>query len=142
VALLYPTLRISNFFPTDSLVDVARSISEPRASSLQFRFEQDKQLLERASQRFLFDWGRFGRNQVYVEDWKGDAADTSVTDGRWAVLCLGDRNRSFFVWNVKVKRVHCDVKNFSLLWLVEVQLDEARLRLGRRMHSVVLASGP
>ena len=40
--------------------------------------------MDRASQRFFFGWGRYGRNRIFNE--RGE--DTSVSDGRW-VLTLG-----------------------------------------------------
>ncbi len=85
LALLYPLLRISEIFPTHVLVNVAAAVNEPRAYSLQFRFEQEEALLQRASERPWFGWGRFGRNRVYKEDWQGVGVDTSVTDGRWII---------------------------------------------------------
>ena len=50
--------------------------------SLKFRFDNEDQLLDRAWQRFLFGWGRFGRNRVYDDD---SGRDVSVTDGRWII---------------------------------------------------------
>jgi hypothetical protein len=88
LALSYPLTRIAEAFPTNLLVDMAKSISVDRADSLQFRFDQEEQLLRHASERFLFGWGRFGRNRVYVESWEGVGADASVTDGRW-IITLG-----------------------------------------------------
>ena len=41
-------------------------------------------MLERASERILFGWGRFGRSRVYNEY----GSDISVTDGRW-IITLG-----------------------------------------------------
>ena len=86
VALLYPALRIYDLFPTSTLVELASAVNEQRASSLRYRFEQEGLLLERASQRFLFGWGRFGRNRVFVEDWRGIGGDSSVTDGLWIIV--------------------------------------------------------
>jgi hypothetical protein len=88
IALTYPIARIAEVFPTDTIINIAMSINAERASSLKFRFDQEEQLLERASQRFLFGWGRFGRSRVYVEDWRGVGVDASVTDGRW-IITLG-----------------------------------------------------
>jgi hypothetical protein len=85
LALLYPLLRISEVFPTRALVDIAETFDAARASSLQFRFDQEEALLDHASQRPWFGWGRFGRNRVYKEDWQGIGVDTSVTDGRWII---------------------------------------------------------
>jgi len=85
IALCYPLMRIVDIFPTSLIVSTATAINEPRAYSLEFRFEQEQQLVARAWQRPLFGWGRFGRSRIHVEDWQGLAADTSVTDGRWIV---------------------------------------------------------
>jgi hypothetical protein len=85
IALTYPITRIGEVFPTITILNIARSINDERADSLKFRFDQEEALLQHASQRFLFGWGRYGRNRVYVEDWQGVGVDASVTDGRWIV---------------------------------------------------------
>ena len=82
VALLYPTLRATDLFPTTHLVEMAASVSDDRAQSLKFRFDQEQQLLDHAWERFMFGWGRFGRNRVYDED---SGRDISITDGRWII---------------------------------------------------------
>jgi hypothetical protein len=88
LALTYPLLRIAEVFPTQELVDLSMAINEPRGYSLKFRFDQEEVLLERALQRFVFGWGRFGRSRVFVEDYRGIGGDASVTDGRW-IISLG-----------------------------------------------------
>lgn len=82
VALLFPILRAADLFPTHTLVELAESVSEDRAQSLKFRFDNENQLLAHAWQRSLFGWGRFGRNRVYDEE---SGRDVSVTDGRWII---------------------------------------------------------
>ena len=57
-------------------------MSNERAQSLKFRFDQEQQLLDHAWERFSFGWGRFGRNRVYDEE---SGRDLSVTDGRWII---------------------------------------------------------
>jgi hypothetical protein len=64
IALLYPVLRAADLVPTGPMVEFATSADADRAKSLQFRFDQEQQLLNHASERFLFGWGRFGRNRV------------------------------------------------------------------------------
>jgi hypothetical protein len=81
IATAYPLLRAADLVPTKYMLDVATSISQERAESLQVRFDNEQQLLERASKRFLFGWGRWGRSRVYDENGK----DVSITDGRWAI---------------------------------------------------------
>jgi hypothetical protein len=82
LALLYPTLRATDLFPTRALVELAQSVDEERAASLKFRFDNEDILLSRAWERFLMGWGRFGRSRVYDED---SGRDLSVTDGRWII---------------------------------------------------------
>ncbi len=86
IALLYPLLRIADLVPTRSMVEVATSFSVDRASSLETRFDQEKQLLAHASDRFLFGWGRYGRNLVYEA---GSGRNISIPDGRW-IITLGE----------------------------------------------------
>jgi hypothetical protein len=85
LALSYPILRMAEIFPTETTVELAAGLSEERANSLKFRFDQEERLLKRAAERPFFGWGRFGRNRVYQENWQGEGVDTSVTDGRWII---------------------------------------------------------
>jgi hypothetical protein len=85
IAIFYPVLRMADYFPTDELVSISSTFNQERADSLKFRFEQEQQLLARASERLFFGWGRYGRNRVYEED---SGRDTSTTDGLW-ILMLG-----------------------------------------------------
>ena len=81
IALSYPILRTMDLVPTTFLLETAESVSPERALSLQTRFTNERQLLDRASERFWFGWGRFGRSRVY-----GDTgADMSLTDGYWII---------------------------------------------------------
>jgi hypothetical protein len=58
------------------------SIGEDRAESLQFRFEQENQLIARALERPAFGWGGWGRNLVRDENDK----NVSVPDGLWIIV--------------------------------------------------------
>jgi hypothetical protein len=80
-SLLYPILRSVDVVPTTMMVQVAQSVSDDRAGSLQFRFFNEDQLLKRAFERPAFGWGRYGRSRVYSEYGR----DLSVTDGRWVI---------------------------------------------------------
>jgi hypothetical protein len=81
VALLYPITRATNVFPTDLVDDLATSLvsDSQRIASLNERFKNEKQLLERASSRFLFGWGTYGRGLTYDEYGR----NTSPIDGVW-----------------------------------------------------------
>jgi hypothetical protein len=84
LAVAYPLLRVTDLVPTKYMLDAAVLANQERADSLEFRFHQERQLLERASQRILFGWGRWGRSRIYDESGK----NVSITDGRW-IITLG-----------------------------------------------------
>lgn len=85
LAVAYPLLRGANLVPVEWLVTQAESIEVDRALSLDFRLQNEAVLLDRASEKPLFGWGSWGRNQLY------DPNDPSgkmltVTDGRWIIV--------------------------------------------------------
>jgi hypothetical protein len=80
IGLLYPILRTADFIPTAAMIEAAKLISTDRADSLSTRFEQEDQLLKHASDRFVFGWGRFGRNRVFDAN---SGRDITITDGHW-----------------------------------------------------------
>ncbi len=82
--IAYPALRITGLFPTQQLVALAASV-EMRAQSIQFRFNNEDILIDRAVERSAFGWGGFGRSQVYY-----GGRDASVTDGFW-IIRFGER---------------------------------------------------
>lgn len=82
LALVYPLLRSADLVPATAIVDAVGSVSAERAGSLQTQFDQEQQLLDRALQRPLFGWGRFGRARIYGSYYGNDV---SLTDGRWIV---------------------------------------------------------
>ncbi|HEC58024.1 hypothetical protein LCGC14_0480260 [marine sediment metagenome] len=82
LALFYPTMSIMKVFPHHELIEVARTISPERASSLDYRFKNESILLARGREKFFFGWGGWGRNRVYNE---ATGKDESVTDGRWII---------------------------------------------------------
>jgi hypothetical protein len=84
-ALLYPTLRAADLVPAETILSLATSVSAERAQSLQTRFDQEKQMLDHASQRPFLGWGRWGRNRLQNPE---SGNDISVTDGLW-ILTLG-----------------------------------------------------
>ncbi|KRQ94729.1 hypothetical protein CQ12_04150 [Bradyrhizobium jicamae] len=85
VGLLYPVLRVTDLFPDHAVLEVSSLFSQERAESLRFRFDQENHLLDRAMQRPLLGWGRYGRSRVYDDD---SGTDTSFTDGAW-IITLG-----------------------------------------------------
>ena len=83
VAILYPLLRGADLVPADTMVEYAAAVDPARAESLQFRFHNEDVLLERASEKPLFGWGFWGRNEVYDPE---TGRSVAVTDGRWIIV--------------------------------------------------------
>ena len=82
IALMYPMTRMADLVPTRLLLEWSTSVSKDRADSLQFRLDNEQELLERASQRFIFGWGRYGRSNIYDPE---SGNRTSITDGFWII---------------------------------------------------------
>lgn len=83
MVVVYPLWRATDWFPTHDLVTMAAEVSELRAQSLKYRFDNEEILLHHARQRGFFGWGSWGRNRVYDPQ---TGKDLSVTDGRWIIV--------------------------------------------------------
>ena len=83
IALSFPLLRTADLVPTSLLTEAAGIVSADRAGSLATRFQHEELLLDRAWERALFGWGRFGRNRIFDAD---TGADVSITDGYWVIV--------------------------------------------------------
>jgi hypothetical protein len=82
LAVAYPVARGLDVFPTERLVAAAERVDPNRAQSLEFRFDNETILLDRAREKPVFGWGSWGRNQI----WDGTGRLLTVTDGRWIIL--------------------------------------------------------
>jgi hypothetical protein len=82
LVMFYPMLRAYDWFPTNTLLDMARSISDDRAGSLAFRFNNEDITLHRALERPIFGWGGFDRIFIFDEE-SGD--ELSTLDGAWLI---------------------------------------------------------
>ncbi|MEX2673082.1 MAG: hypothetical protein WD294_13340 [Phycisphaeraceae bacterium] len=88
LAAIIPTymyVRTTGTWMGENVVNVAASISEARAQSLGFRFDNEEILIERAIERPVFGWGGWGRSRVTDED---TGTDVSTTDGMW-IIAMG-----------------------------------------------------
>jgi hypothetical protein len=83
VVLLYPMLRGSGLVPVDRIHAISLAISEDRAQSFMFRIENEDRLLDRAAEKPLFGWGKWGRNLVFDQN---TGQSISVTDGAWIII--------------------------------------------------------
>jgi hypothetical protein len=82
MALSYPVARGFDLVPVEGIVALAERASPTRAQSLEFRFQNETVLLDRAMEKPVFGWGSWGRNQI----WDGTGRLLTVTDGRWIIL--------------------------------------------------------
>jgi hypothetical protein len=83
LVVLYPALRGSKLFPVETFLTVAAKIGRERSESLQFRFDNEDQLLAKARERLAFGWGSYGRNSIYDRD---EGKEIAVTDGHWIII--------------------------------------------------------
>lgn len=82
LALAYPAMRGADLVPTTWLVEQAAAISQERAGSLEFRFDNEQVLMDRAREKAVFGWGSWGRNHI-LDPVSGQIL--TVTDGRWII---------------------------------------------------------
>jgi hypothetical protein len=83
LVVLYPAMRGGNIFPVQTFITAANKIGRERADSLQFRFDNEDQLLAKARERLPFGWGSYGRNSIYDRD---EGKEIAVTDGHWIIV--------------------------------------------------------
>ena len=86
---------------------VAEKFSEERGQSLQFRFDNETILVDKAMEGSFFGWGGWGRSRVFDEDGK----DLSVTDGLW-IIALGTTG----VYGISVLLITIQLPVFLLLY--------------------------
>ena len=82
LAVAYVALSAVHLFPSDAIVSFTSDLINPeRAQSLEFRFDNEVPLTEKALEKFWFGWGGWKRNRVF--DIYGE--DLSVTDSTWII---------------------------------------------------------
>ena len=82
VPYLYIITRSTGIWDGRNLSDsVSGNFSANRSQSLQFRFDNETILIQKALQGSFFGWGGFGRSRVYDDEGK----DISTTDGLWII---------------------------------------------------------
>jgi hypothetical protein len=82
-AFAYPLLRLIGVIPVDQIVGMFAAISQERAGSLEFRFDNEKVLLDHALEKPWFGWGAFERNLVLDPQ---TGRPVTISDGRWVIV--------------------------------------------------------
>ena len=117
IVLLYPTLRGADLVPVEEIRDwVQEQYGDERVTSIMTRFVNEKNLLEKASERPFFGWGTFGRASLYnpKTGWQ-----TATRDGDW-IITWGEFGRVGFFGKY-------------LLMLLPIFIGARRLKLVRRL---------
>ncbi len=83
VAVAYPMLRNFHLIPLDAILAQAEAISADRAQSLEYRFNNEEQLLARAAEKPFFGWGGWGRSLIRHAE-TGEIL--TIPDGRWIII--------------------------------------------------------
>lgn len=80
IVILYPIAKVNEVIPEKEIISTISQYNPARAQSLEFRFQNENEMLAHALEKPFFGWGGWGRNRIYS---KWDGRDLSVTDGRW-----------------------------------------------------------
>ncbi|NDV98293.1 hypothetical protein [Salipiger sp. PrR002] len=83
VAITYPVMKGTHLIPEERLLNQIAKIDQERAYSLDFRFDNENTLLDRAYEKPVFGWGSWGRNHI-LDPVSGNIL--TVTDGRWIIV--------------------------------------------------------
>jgi hypothetical protein len=81
---LYMYLRSTGSFSGAELISFGESINEDRGQSVRYRIINENILIEKALERRILGWARWGGNRVYDKSGR----DISTTDGFW-IITLG-----------------------------------------------------
>lgn len=105
---LYIFTRTTGIWDGRNLSDaISKQYSSDRSESLQFRFDNEKILIDKALKGSFFGWGGFGRSRVYND--KG--RDISITDGLW-IITLGQNG--IYGLTMLVLAIQCPTMLFIL----------------------------
>jgi len=85
--IYYVHINVQGTFDGAEILDSLTSITnEDRTQSLQFRWDNEAILAEKARQQIWFGWGGWDRNRVLEENWLGEWESKSVTDSLWIIV--------------------------------------------------------
>lgn len=77
---------LTETYVSDQVVtSVSGIVPQERIKSLEFRFNNEEMLTDKAREKIVFGWGGWGRNRVYKYNWQGKLVDVSVTDSLWII---------------------------------------------------------
>ena len=65
-------------------------VPQERLASLEFRFNNEELLVDKAREKIVFGWGGWGRNKVYDYNWDDELVDITITDSLW-IIAFGEK---------------------------------------------------
>jgi len=78
----YLYLAVTGTFVADQIVSsMSGVIPQERIASLEFRYNNEEMLSDKAREKIIFGWGGWGRSRVY-DEW---GKDISITDSLWII---------------------------------------------------------
>lgn len=84
--IFYLQQNVTASLQTDGMITTLSSVfPAERIQSLEYRFDNEEILREKARERIIFGWGGWGRNRVFDYNSKGEYVDTSTTDSLWII---------------------------------------------------------
>jgi len=111
---LYIYTRTTGIWDGRNLSDaISQQYSSDRSGSLQFRFDNETILVQKALQGSFFGWGGYGRSRVYDEKGK----DISITDGLW-IITYGTNG----IYGLIVMVIAIQLPLFLFFWRVKPEL--------------------
>ena len=85
--IYYVHINVQGTFDGTKILESVTSITNAdRTQSLQFRWDNEAILAERAREQIWFGWGGWDRNRVLEENWLGEWENKSVTDSLWIIV--------------------------------------------------------
>lgn len=83
IPILFLYFRASGQWDGRELVDwTKKNINEERAQSIEYRFDNEELIVEKARKRPLFGWGDWGRWRIYNDE----GEDITISDSLWAII--------------------------------------------------------
>jgi hypothetical protein len=87
VIIYFVYTNVNGTFPSQDVLErLGHIFPAERLESLQFRWDNEALLSEKARRNIWFGWGGWERNRVFEENSWGDLKDVSVTDSLWIII--------------------------------------------------------
>ncbi|WP_036483632.1 hypothetical protein [Myxosarcina sp. GI1] len=77
---------LTETYVSDQIVhSLSGIVPEERIESIEFRFNNEEMLTDKAREKLVFGWGGWGRSRIYEYNWENKKVDISITDSLWII---------------------------------------------------------